>query len=69
MDIAGKNLRINNIEGPLGVRSRNSDNRLMKEKLGWEPTMTLWQGLEKTYPWIREQVEKARQVGETILKS
>lgn len=61
MDIAGKKLTIKHIPGPLGVRGRNSDNRLIREKLGWEPQMTLKEGLEKTYPWIREQVEKARQ--------
>lgn len=43
-----------------GVRGRNSDNRLIEEKLGWKPTQTLREGLEKTYPWIREQVVKAK---------
>ena len=60
MDIAGKKLAIKHIPGPLGVRGRNSDNRLIEEKLGWKPTMTLRQGLEKTYPWIKEQVVKAK---------
>ncbi|OJJ18259.1 NAD-dependent dehydratase [marine bacterium AO1-C] len=57
MEIAGKKLSKNHIEGPQGVRGRNSDNALIKEKLGWEPTMTLKEGLEKTYPWILEQVK------------
>ncbi len=60
MEIAGKNLTIKHIPGPLGVRGRNSDNRLIEQKLGWKPTQTLREGLEKTYPWIKEQVEKAK---------
>ncbi len=44
----------------LGVRGRNSDNRLIREKLGWKPTQTLREGLEKTYPWIKEQVGRAK---------
>jgi len=39
------------------VRGRNSDNRLIRNMLDWEPTMTLRAGLELTYPWIKEQVE------------
>jgi nucleoside-diphosphate-sugar epimerase len=56
-EIAGKKLRIKHISGPLGVRGRNSDNRLMREKLDWEPTMKLHDGLLKTYKWIEEQVK------------
>ena len=40
MGIAGKKLRLNHIKGPLGVRGRNSDNRLIREKLGWEPKVS-----------------------------
>jgi len=57
MDIAGKKQSIKHIPGPLGVRGRNSDNRLIKEKLGWEPNAPLWDGLSKTYAWISQQVE------------
>ena len=57
MDIAEKKLTIKHIEGPLGVRGRNSDNRLIKEKIGWKPNYSLRKGLEKTYPWIEEQVK------------
>ena len=60
MDIAGKKLRIRHIPGPLGVRGRNSDNRLIKEKLGWAPEQPLKVGLEKTYRWIEEQVRKLK---------
>ena len=56
MDIAGKQLTIDHIPGPLGVRGRNSDNRLIKEKLGWEPNYPLKEGLAKTYSWIATQV-------------
>jgi GDP-D-mannose 3',5'-epimerase len=56
MKIAGKNLKINNIDGPLGVRGRNSDNRLIREKLNWEPSLPLKVGFEKTYNWILQQV-------------
>lgn len=59
MDIANKNLNIKNIPGPEGVRGRNSDNNLIKEKLGWSPTDSLRSGLEKTYPWIKEQLLNA----------
>ena len=55
-DIAGKTIAINHIPGPLGVRGRNSDNRLIKEKLGWAPSQPLVKGLEKTYEWIERQV-------------
>lgn len=57
MDIAGKPLNIRHIPGPLGVRGRNSDNRLIREKLGWEPSMRLKDGLARTYAWISEQVQ------------
>jgi nucleoside-diphosphate-sugar epimerase len=62
MQIAGKKLSIKHITGPLGVRGRNSDNRLIAEKLGWKPSRSLREGLEKTYRWIQEQVAVARSV-------
>lgn len=58
MDIAGKELSIRHIDGPLGVRGRNSDNRLIAEKIGWKPTQPLRSGLEKTFTWIDAQVKK-----------
>jgi len=58
MHIAGKKLTIKHIKGPLGVRGRNSDNRLIKEKLGWVPKYSLKEGLKKTYLWIQEQVKE-----------
>lgn len=67
MKIAGKKLTINHIPGPLGVRGRNSDNKLIQEKLGWEPSEPLVKGLEKTYAWIAQQVERDR--GANLKKS
>ena len=55
-DIAGKTLRIEHVPGPLGVRGRNSDNRLIHQKLGWAPSQPLVAGLETTYGWIERQV-------------
>jgi nucleoside-diphosphate-sugar epimerase len=60
MQIAGKTVKLRHIPGPLGVRGRNSHNRLIKERLGWEPTQPLRAGLEKTYPWIEAQLTRAR---------
>ncbi len=60
MEIAGKKVSIKHIPGPLGVRGRNSDNRLIKEKVGWAPSTPLRKGLEITYAWIKEQVEKVK---------
>jgi nucleoside-diphosphate-sugar epimerase len=57
-DIAGKRLHKRHIPGPLGVRGRNSDNRLIQEKLGWRPTQPLTTGLERTYAWIEQQVHR-----------
>jgi nucleoside-diphosphate-sugar epimerase len=54
--ISGKNLSIKNIPGPQGVRGRNSDNRLIKKMLGWEPDYPLEKGIRKTYEWIAAQV-------------
>jgi GDP-D-mannose 3', 5'-epimerase len=59
--IAGKNLRIRHVPGPLGVRGRNSDNRLIKDKLGWAPSARLQDGMQKTYRWILKQVVGADQ--------
>lgn len=58
MGIAHKKITLNHIEGPLGVRGRNSDNKLIREKLNWEPSVPLKVGLIKTYTWISEQVDR-----------
>jgi len=59
MEIAGKKVSIRHIPGPLGVRGRNSDNHLIRERLGWAPSRPLAEGLQKTYSWIAQQVEAA----------
>lgn len=59
-EIAGKKINIKNIPGPIGVRGRNSDNHLIREKLEWAPSATLREGMTKTYNWINEQVQKQK---------
>lgn len=60
MQVAGKRLAIRHIEGPLGVRGRNSDNRMIRDRLGWAPGAPLIDGLRATYSWIAEQVGTTR---------
>jgi nucleoside-diphosphate-sugar epimerase len=55
--ISGKTVNIKNIEGPMGVMGRNSDNTLIKEKINWAPDEDLEGGLIKTYAWIKEQLD------------
>ena len=55
MVIAGKKLRKRYIPGPVGVRGRSSDNRLIRQKLDWAPSQPVRIGLELTYRWIEEQ--------------
>lgn len=57
-EIAGKRIKTKHIPGPLGVRGRTSDNRLIARELGWKPSLPLRKGLEKTYAWIEQQVNK-----------
>lgn len=56
-DIAGKDIHIKHVEGPQGVRGRNSDNTLIHQELGWKPTLPLEKGVEITYNWINEQIK------------
>ena len=58
--VAGKVVEKNHIDGPLGVRGRNSNNDLIREKLGWDYSQTLEDGIGKTYNWISEQIKNAR---------
>ena len=55
--IAGVQLSVRHIEGPQGVRGRNSDNSLLREVLSWEPRISLEEGLSHTYEWIEQQVQ------------
>ena len=56
--IEGKDLPVKHIPGPEGVRGRNSNNDLIKEKLGWAPSISLKDGIAVTYAWIKEQLAK-----------
>ena len=58
MTIAQKELTLKHIPGPLGVRGRNSDNRLIRKQLAWAPSASLGDGLSKTYAWVSEQVRQ-----------
>jgi len=57
INFSGKNLTIANVPGPQGVRGRNSDNSLIREKLGWAPSRPLEIGMKITYDWIEKQVK------------
>ena len=56
--VAGKTIDKKHIDGPLGVRGRNSNNDLIREKLGWDYSQTLEEGITKTYEWIQSQINK-----------
>ena len=68
ISLTGKNVKIKNLSGeefkqkygfkcPTGVRGRNSDNTLYREKIGWEPSLPLKIGIEKTFNWIKDQIK------------
>jgi len=59
MKISGKKVKLKHIKGPLGVRGRKSDNRLIKKELGWAPSQSLEVGIRKTLAWISEQISTA----------
>jgi nucleoside-diphosphate-sugar epimerase len=62
--IAGFPVEKRHVPGPQGVRGRNSDNTLLRRVLGWEPTISLEEGLARTYRWIEEQVRARKQAGD-----
>lgn len=53
--ISGKQLSVNHIDGPIGVKGRNSDNTLVTAAIGWQPEITLYEGIKRTYEWIELQ--------------
>jgi nucleoside-diphosphate-sugar epimerase len=55
--VADKEVARIHIDGPLGVRGRNSNNDLIREELGWDYSQTLEEGIRKTYNWINEQIK------------
>ena len=58
-DIAGKEVVKKHIPGPIGVRGRNSDNKLYEEKVGWGVSQPLREGIDKTYAWIQKQIDNS----------
>jgi nucleoside-diphosphate-sugar epimerase len=66
-DVAGKQISIKHVSGPLGVRGRNSDNRLIRDRLGWAPSMPLREGMKRTYDWIASEAMTAAPVGAELL--
>ena len=56
-DVSGKRIEIKNIDGPLGVRGRNSNNDLIRDILDWDYEFSLRDGILKTYNWIEEQLK------------
>jgi nucleoside-diphosphate-sugar epimerase len=69
-DVAGKSLTKRHIDGPTGVRGRNSDNHLIREQLNWSPSTVLVDGLRPTYAWINSQVRRnARSDGEALTRT
>ena len=54
-----KKISIEHVDGPLGVRGRNSNNELINEKLKWKPSQPLQKGINKTYEWISKEIDKA----------
>lgn len=56
--VAGKVVRrMHKLDAPLGVRGRNSNNDLVREKIGWDYEQTLEEGIRKTYEWINAQID------------
>lgn len=66
-EIAGFRIVTKHVQGPMGVRGRNSDNTLLRKVLGWEPEVSLEQGLARTYGWIEEQVREKHTQGKPRL--
>ena len=66
MSFEGKNLAINHIPGPEGVRGRNSDNTLIRQVLGWSPQISLKDGLQRLYTWLKKEIEEDKKKGVDI---
>jgi len=66
LGLENKDIPIRHIPGPEGVRGRNSDNTLIKQKLGWAPSISLREGLKRTHAWIKQQIEHEKQQGVDI---
>jgi nucleoside-diphosphate-sugar epimerase len=55
---SGKSINIKHVDGPTGVRGRNSDNTLIREKLNWDYSQSLQEGINKICSWINEQIKR-----------
>ena len=64
--VSGKKVTIKHVDGPLGVRGRNSNNDVVRRELGWDYSQTLEEGIFKTYHWIESQIE-VRQVTKEVV--
>ncbi len=60
IELSGKTLAVKNVEGPVGVMGRNSDNTLMKRMTSWEPKTNLKTGMKKTYDWVSSQFDMTK---------
>ena len=65
----GKDHAIQHVPGPMGVRGRNSDNDLIQDVLGWQPSISLRTGLQATYNWIKNQIDQERDVQQDSYKT
>lgn len=68
-NVADKKINIKHIDGPQGVRGRNSENTLLRQTLGWEPSISLEEGLSITYKWIGEQLHNKKQGSDAVVKT
>jgi len=66
MTFEGKNIELKHIPGPEGVRGRNSDNTLIKQVLGWAPSISLKEGLTRLYGWMKVEIEKEKASGVNV---
>jgi GDP-D-mannose 3', 5'-epimerase len=67
-EVADKQIgKRHNLKGPQGVRGRNSDNSLLRRVLGWEPSIHLKAGMEITYPWIEDELQKAGRLAQQLV--
>lgn len=57
IELSGKDIKIKNIDGPVGVMGRNSNNELIEKVLGWKPKFKLREGMEKTFNWIHDRIK------------
>ena len=67
--VAGKRLSVMHVEGPQGVRGRNSDNTRLRQVLGWEPGVPLEEGLAQTYAWIHALLEREGRIQAPLVGS